>query len=194
MKKLLIVIGISCLFLSCKNKGSKEILAELEKEYADSINSLFMEDSIYYSGFDTILVSSEALFNTIEYETPLHRVKKERKDLINEMATAEEVTRRLSWAMGDRGGVLTIRIYATTYSGANTGNYRIVIEDAKGKEVYREDLKSSEASVWDASSYGKKYWNLTSVHLKNRILLPFKVHLIDMMRSTREEFIINRTL
>lgn len=197
-----VIIGLSIILgcfivyaiISKPSKEDLEIATEkhLKEEY-NKAETLYKEDSIYYSQFNNIKINTEALFNKLEYETPIDIVCKERKDLINEMANPEEVTRRLIWAMKNRGGVLTLKIYANTYNGANTGNYRVVIVDNDNKEVYREDLESSKADIWDASGFGNKYWNLACVRLKDKVTFPFKVYLINLLDSSRSEFTITTT-
>lgn len=201
MKKYIIIgvlILVGCFIVySIVFKPSKEDLeiatqGYLKEEYKKA-EALYKEDSIYYSSFANIKTYTEALFNKVEYKTPVDIVCKERKDLVNEMANPEEVARRLTWAMKNRGGILTLKIYANTYNGANTGNYRVVIVDNDNREVYREDLESSKADVWDASGFGNKYWNLANVRLKDKVTFPFKVYLINLLDSSRSEFTITTT-
>ena len=159
-----------------------------QQERYSNAKALYLEDSIYYSNFKDISASTEAIWDKVEYKTPTVLVEKKRKDLISKMATPEDIKQELTWAMGNRGGVLDIKIYATTYEGANTGNYRIVITDMDSKELYREDLESRNAL---ATNYDRKFQNSATVRLKDRMPIPFKVYIINLLSSSREEFIID---
>ena len=189
----LIVITLINEYTRPTGEDRKRFMEEyLQKEYSEA-ETLYLEDSIYYSNFKDISVSTEAIYNRIKYETPIVLVEKKRKDLISKMATPEDIVEKLTWVMETRGGVLGIEIYATTSDGANTGNYRIVITDMDSKELYREDLKSNRAQAGSHDhSFGKEYWNLASVYLEDRMPIPFKVYLINLLSSSREEFIVNQ--
>jgi hypothetical protein len=176
MKKFTLFLHTFLLAVSLSHAQSSDAMKELFRpawkvgkvKVFDGHAVLRQEGKNDYFGFTNILYTSHdqikaAFEKRAQQEMWTQEKKKEKMELLTEV----------------KGGMITLYLGRRSIERANTKNFTVIVKDAKGDEILREELNPKVADRPDRAG---SYWtNNSGIGFTKEVKMPLTVYVVDKL-------------
>lgn len=143
---------------------------------------MMLVGSRYSKYGSTIEVLENGADARIEYQSRDHMLSEVDRKADVLMWSKEETASRRSKV--PPGGYVFVYISGPTIHSANTKYWKYIVQSMDGEEILRKQGKD------DVPEYTTSWWNIDGIYLKEDPGGPFKIYILDELRSKRSGFVV----